>query len=118
MNDIQEYSTAAVVTGPVTVGQGPAPVSFVFDAGLLPLIPGTGASAIRDHLGRTPGSPPPMPSKGIRIVPPPNLRKPGRLLGGRAYSSIASMRARYWGVPSIHALHEDTFFGLFADLGG
>jgi hypothetical protein len=46
MNDIQEYSTAAVVTGPVTVGQSPAPVSFVFDAGLLPLIPGTGSSGI------------------------------------------------------------------------
>jgi adenylate cyclase len=32
------------------------------------------------------------------------------LLGGRAYSSIAAMRARDWGVPSIRALHEDTFF--------
>jgi hypothetical protein len=38
------------------------------------------------------------------------LAEARRLLGGRAYSSIASMRARYWGVPSIRALHEDTFF--------
>ena len=38
------------------------------------------------------------------------LAETRRLLGGRAYSSIAAMKSRYWGVPSIRALHEDTFF--------
>jgi len=38
------------------------------------------------------------------------LAEARRLLGGRAYSSIAAMKSRYWGVPSIRALHEDTFF--------
>jgi adenylate cyclase len=38
------------------------------------------------------------------------LAEARRLLGGRAYSSIAAMRARDLGVPSIRALHEDTFF--------
>jgi adenylate cyclase len=38
------------------------------------------------------------------------LAEARRLLGGRAYSSIAAMRARYWGVPTIRALYEDTFF--------
>jgi TolB-like protein/class 3 adenylate cyclase/DNA-binding winged helix-turn-helix (wHTH) protein len=34
-----------------------------------------------------------------------------RLVGGKGYSSIAVMRASgYWGVPSIRALHEATFF--------
>jgi tetratricopeptide (TPR) repeat protein len=38
------------------------------------------------------------------------LAEARRLLGSRAYSSIAAMRAGNWGVPSIRALHEDTFF--------
>jgi adenylate cyclase len=38
------------------------------------------------------------------------LAEARRLLGGRAYSSIAAMRTRDWGIPSIRALHEDTFF--------
>jgi adenylate cyclase len=38
------------------------------------------------------------------------LAEARRLLGGRAYSSIAAMRAGNWGVPTIRALHEDTFF--------
>src|ERR1700736_5452399 len=38
------------------------------------------------------------------------LAEARRLLGGRAYPSIAAMRAGNWGVPSIRALHEATFF--------
>jgi adenylate cyclase len=38
------------------------------------------------------------------------LAEARRLLGGRAYSSIAAMRTGKWGVPSIRALHEATFF--------
>jgi hypothetical protein len=33
-----------------------------------------------------------------------------RLLGGRAYPSIAAMRRGNWGVPAIRELHEATFF--------
>ena len=37
-----------------------------------------------------------------------------RLLGGKAYSSIAAMRAargtRYWGVEKIRALYEASYF--------
>jgi TolB-like protein/class 3 adenylate cyclase len=38
------------------------------------------------------------------------LAEARRLLGGRAYPSIAAMRAGNWGVPTIRALHEATFF--------
>jgi hypothetical protein len=38
------------------------------------------------------------------------LAEARRLLGGRAYSSIAAMRASNWGVPAIRELHEVTFF--------
>jgi tetratricopeptide (TPR) repeat protein len=38
------------------------------------------------------------------------LAEARRLLGGRAYPSIAAMRAGNWGVPNIRALHEATFF--------
>jgi hypothetical protein len=31
-------------------------------------------------------------------------------LGGKAYTSIAAMRAGNWGVPAIRELHEATFF--------
>jgi hypothetical protein len=33
-----------------------------------------------------------------------------RLLGGGAYSSIATIRTGYWRVPAIRELHEATFF--------
>ena len=38
------------------------------------------------------------------------LAEARRLLGGGAYPSIAAMRAGDWGVPTIRALHEATFF--------
>jgi adenylate cyclase len=38
------------------------------------------------------------------------LAESRRLLGGGAYSSIATIRAGYWGVPAIRELHEATFF--------
>jgi adenylate cyclase len=38
------------------------------------------------------------------------LAEARRLLGDNAYDSIAAMRTRYWGVPTIRALHEATFF--------
>jgi adenylate cyclase len=38
------------------------------------------------------------------------LAEARRLLGGRAYPSIAAMRRGNWGVPAIRELHEATFF--------
>jgi len=38
------------------------------------------------------------------------LAEARRLLGGKAYSSIAAMRLGNWGVPPIRELHEATFF--------
>jgi adenylate cyclase len=39
-----------------------------------------------------------------------DLAETRRLLGGKAYSSIATMRRGNWGVPPIRELHEATFF--------
>ena len=38
------------------------------------------------------------------------LAEARRLLGGKAYPSIAAMKAGDWGAPTIRALHEATFF--------
>jgi len=38
------------------------------------------------------------------------LAEARRLLGGKAFTSIAAMRAGNWGVPAIRELHEATFF--------
>ena len=38
------------------------------------------------------------------------LAEARRLLGGKAYHSIAAIRAGDWGVPTIRALHEATYF--------
>ena len=38
------------------------------------------------------------------------LAEARRLLGGKAYSSIAAMRRGNWGVPAIRELHEATYF--------
>jgi tetratricopeptide (TPR) repeat protein len=38
------------------------------------------------------------------------LAEARKLLGGGAYSSIATIRTGYWGVPAIRELHETTFF--------
>jgi len=38
------------------------------------------------------------------------LAEARRLLGGKGSHSIAAMRVRNWGVPTIHELHEATFF--------
>jgi tetratricopeptide (TPR) repeat protein len=64
-----------------------------------------------------PGSPGPYPwlaaayaLKGDLDRAATELAEARRLLGGKAYPSIAAMSADDWGVPTIRALHEATFF--------
>jgi hypothetical protein len=46
------------------------------------------ASAIRDHLGHTSGSPLPMRSKERPIVPPPNLPRPAGCWAAAPFTAL------------------------------